>query len=304
MRSKLPLVLLVLVLLVAPAAATITPIGAQLPDAQFVTADGSTVIFDLADLAPGHAMTTLTIRGIHVGESAQISLYQGDRLACTGIASYQAAGLCGMTHGNISLALGNSLVSWEELAPGGSWRSLILVIRYAMDRSESGDLVSTGLLLSNHPPGGQSQDQYAYQAVAGILNSPITRVEVVSSDGTELTVTINHSDAGLLKPALTEHSEAKPENFIGKLSSFVFSVLNIIMVGIVVFKFVFIDHFFEVVVFYESIALAYAASQSRSLIVFFQKFAHYNERLIYFLMRVVQFVVDFFYKIIQSLKPT
>jgi hypothetical protein len=299
-HSDIALILLVLALLIAPgAAATLTPLGIAISDTS-VRIEGSDLSVDLAEIAPGTGATSIGVYGIRPGRTAQIRLYQGDHLACTGSASYEDAGLWG-SHANISLALGGSSVSWEELAPIGHQSAVML--RYGMSATDDGAIRSTGLLLSDIPPFGQSQDQYAYQEVAGIISSPVTRIEVISSDGGELRLLAYYAPAEELATALIGRSNPENKDFIGKLSSFVFSVLDIIMTGIGVFKFIFIDHFFAVIVLYESIALAYAASQSRSIIPFFQKFTAYNKGLIYFLMRVVQFVMDFFYKIIQALKP-
>lgn len=300
-HSDIYVALLLVGLLVAPAAAaTLTPLGVALTGTEQIRVEGPDLSVDVAEIAPGNAVTQISVYGIRPDRTAQIMLYQGNRLTCSGTASYVDAGYCG-SHANISLALGGSSVSWEELAPLG--HKSAVMIRYGMSATDAGDLISTGILLSDTPPFGQSQDQYAYQEITGIVQSPITRVEVVSSDGEDLRLYVLHAPADELATALNGRSDPGQKDFVGKISSFVFSVLDIIMTGIAVFKFVFVDHFFAVIVLYESIALAYAASQSRGIIPFFQKFARYNRGLIYFLMKAIGFVMEFFYRIIQALKP-
>jgi hypothetical protein len=172
-------------------------------------------------------------------------------------------------------------------------------LRYATNT----DANTAGLVLSNVPPFDQDQARYAYLPIPYIDTLPITRIHATTDTGDEIKLVVRYNEASAVGSSIVNYGTATQTNFLAQLLEVVGGFLTVILTLFAVFKFVFLDHFVAVLVLFESVTIAYAASQSRGFIPFIQKFWRYNEGLVTFLLKFMSYVLDFFYRIIQALKP-
>lgn len=291
-KSLTLILILVCVLLVSPASAEIVPNPGIISGYQEITISGSALEVDLTQIGSDKAISNIYVHGVSPGATVNFAIL-GSGGSYSGSYSYQGDGI----NSNISLTLGNAAVSWEELSlikMGASF-----CIRYATDSNTS----SEGLVLSNVPPFDQDQDKYAYLAIPHISSCPVTGIQLYTSTGDEVELTVRYNDAADVVKYIDTYSDAVTYDYLGQLIDFVVYAMGALTTLILIFKFIFLDHFGAVVILYESVLIGYAASQSNGLIPFVRKFVRYNESFFTIVQKFITFVLDFFYKLIQAIKP-
>lgn len=286
------IVLLALVLLAIPAAAEIVPNPGAVSGYQEIQISGSALDVDLSEVGPSYALANAYINGVSAGSTVNVTISRPGG-SWSGSYRYLHSGVTA----NISLVLGSASSSWEYLAPVPTGNSFCL--RYATDPDEE----TTGIVLSNVPPFDQDPAKYAYVPIQYLDSLPITRIQASTNTGDEITLKVRYAEAAAVSQSVQSYGQATQTDFLSQLLEAVSGFLAVIVILFAAFKFVFLDHFLAIIVLFESITLAYAASQSNGFIPFVQKFWRYNEAFIFFILKFMSYIVNFFYRIIQAIKP-
>lgn len=292
MRPIPLLILLCLIALPCAGSATIVPNPGTISGYQTVEISGSSLAVDVTQIDSDAAISNIYVYGVAPGTTVNFSVSRAGG-SYSGSYLYQDAGV----NANLSLSLGDSSASWEQLSI--IKLNAAFCIRYATNSTAA----SEGIVLSDVPPFNQEQGKYAYLKIPYISNYPITRIQLSTDTGDEVKLVVRYNEAADVAEYVDKYSDAVNVDYLGQLIDFVTSVIGTLAALILIFKFIFLDHFAAVVILYESVMLGYAASQSNGLIPFTQKFVRYNVGFFTILMKFIAFVLDFFYKLIQAIKP-
>jgi len=284
--------LLVALLLIPPSSALIEPNPGAISGYQEIEISGSSVDVDLSQVGSQYAVSNAYVYGVSPGTTVSLTISRPGE-SWTGSYRYLHSGVTS----NLSVTLEGTTATWGALSPVALGNSFCL--RYATDT----DANTAGLVLSNVPPFDQDQARYAYLPIPYIDTLPITRIHATTDTGDEIKLVVRYNEASAVGSSIVNYGTATQTNFLAQLLEVVGGFLTVILTLFTVFKFVFLDHFVAVLVLFESVTIAYAASQSRGFIPFIQKFWRYNEGLVTFLLKFMSYVLDFFYRIIQALKP-
>lgn len=279
-------------LLIPPSSALIEPNPGAISGNQEIELSGSSVDVDLSQVGSQYAVSNAYVYGVSPGTTVSLSISRPGG-SWTGSYRYLHSGVTS----NLSVTLDGATATWEALSPVALGNSFCL--RYATNT----DANTAGLVLSNVPPFDQDQARYAYLPIPYIDTLPITRIHATTDTGDEIKLVVRYNKASDVGSSIVNYGTATQTNFLAQLLEVVGGFLTVILTLFAVFKFVFLDHFVAVLVLFESVTIAYAASQSRGFIPFIQKFWRYNEGLVTFLLKFMSYVLDFFYRIIQAIKP-
>ena len=279
-------------ILIPPSSALIEPNPGAISGNQEIELSGSSVDVDLSQVGSQYAVSNAYVYGVSPGTTVSLSISRPGG-SWTGSYRYLHSGVTS----NLSVTLDGATATWEALSPVALGNSFCL--RYATNT----DANTAGLVLSNVPPFDQDQARYAYLPIPYIDTLPITRIHATTDTGDEIKLVVRYNKASDVGSSIVNYGTATQTNFLAQLLEVVGGFLTVILTLFAVFKFVFLDHFVAVLVLFESVTIAYAASQSRGFIPFIQKFWRYNEGLVTFLLKFMSYVLDFFYRIIQAIKP-
>lgn len=279
-------------ILIPPSSALIEPNPGAISGNQEIELSGSSVDVDLSQVGSQYAVSNAYVYGVSPGTTVSLSISRPGG-SWTGSYRYLHSGVTS----NLSVTLDGATATWEALSPVALGNSFCL--RYATNT----DANTAGLVLSNVPPFDQDQARYAYLPIPYIDTLPITRIHATTDTGDEIKLVVRYNKASDVGSSIVNYGTATQTNFLAQLLEVVGGFLTVILTLFAVFKFVFLDHFVAVLILFESVTIAYAASQSRGFIPFIQKFWRYNEGLVTFLLKFMSYVLDFFYRIIQAIKP-
>lgn len=152
--------------------------------------------------------------------------------------------------------------------------------------------------------------------VPNILGSPIYALDLSSVDpvGVRIGLVPNDYYAQVGGQAADENTGGffsqiakKIDNLLGisifdPFVSTVGALIPIVLSILVWFKVIFVDHFFFTVATYEMIILALAANKSRDIFQFFKKAWQYNQKLIEFLIWIVEKIIQIFTRVIATVR--
>jgi hypothetical protein len=293
------LVLLALVLITPAAAGNFT--NADTVNTGYVSdiysESGTSIHYDLS--ADGYAVTQLQITVYHRPSKTDFTLYMLDGSTHAGSITY--SNLTTLTC-DITLILDGNNKHWTYFAPGfdripGGVDLLNTYIGTYATNSDTGEL---GILLAEEWISLTNIDNYVFSPDSQVSTFPISAIDISASQEVKATITYAYID--------TVQKNIKNENkslweWIGQLFGFVGNVGEILFSVIAAFKFIVIDHWFALVVLYESVTMAYAASQSRDIFSFVRKFFRYNKALFEVILGFITIIIDIFHKLIDVLKP-
>jgi len=292
-KAYLIFLLLVLVLITPAAAGNFT--NADTVNTGYVSdiysESGTSIHYDLS--SDGFAVTQLQITVYHRPSTTDFTLYMLDGSTHFGSIAYTNLTYISC---DISLTLDGNEKYWKYYAPGGVDVLNTYIGTYATN-SDTGEL---GILLAEEWISLTGIDNYVFSPDPQVATYPISSIDISASQEVKATITYAYID--------TVQKNIKNENtslwdWIGQLFGFVGNVGEILFSVIAAFKFIVIDHWFALVVLYESVTMAYAASQSRDIFSFVRKFFRYNKALFEVILGFITIIIDIFHKLIDVLKP-
>jgi hypothetical protein len=258
-----------------------------------VFSDLTTVSFNSLTDADSSAISEITLSGIFPG-TYDLTLTQSNGVVHTGQIISNWSGLLD-TSGTWTLTLDGNTITWSDFNVnqlGGS----AYIATYAEDTTtkEKG-LILTDAWIGNTLTG---YGHTVFSPSDYIEQFPITNFEM---SGTHtFTATIGYGDYSDVTKEISDE-DFSFWTWLGYLEDFVVNAWNAVYSIAYVFKLLLIDHFFEIVVLYEVVISAYAASHSRDLITFLKKFVRYQRKLIEVIIGFIEKVVHIIYMIINSI---
>jgi len=294
MKKFLFFSLLTLIFLFAPASAgNYSSLGAGYLAGDVTTFEDVTNIdFDLS--GEGSVFSQVEIFKINQPGVIEFTLTQGNGEVHSGLINYSVdegfiSNTCYFT-----LELNSDSKTWSgmDVTP-----EKVFLTSYARDE----DTQITGLLLSEVSLINfiLMDGKCVFTEVPDITEYPLVKLSLTST--APISVGITYEDTKTVQGAM-DNENINVLSWIGRLLEFAGSALDIVFSLIYVFKLIFIDHFLSVIVLYESVIVAYTASNSKDLISFLKKFIKYNRSLIDAIVGFIESVISIFSKIIQSLK--
>lgn len=304
-RSLIILLLLSL-LIIAPAAAEVT-LGNYTTIDVYQQQKGSIQFENVYDAAFNSisdtnvdAISNIEFYNIHPG-TYDFTLTQANGNTHTGQIFYNTSGILGTT-AEWTLTLDGESHSWDTVV-NVDIVGKVFIATYAMNMDTS----QKGLLLMD-AWGGQTVIGYItgnYNCVFvdenSIVEYPITQVDVTGTDPFYLQVSYGNYDD------ISGELQKEPTNiwtWINNILGFVGSVGDIIFAITYAFKFIIVDHFFQIIVFYEVLVMAYSAGTSRDIFSFGKKMMRYNKALFEAILGLIKIVMEIFHRLIDALKPT
>lgn len=271
--------------MVSPVSAELSLNTAGVVGSQTIELTGSDFDIDLSEIAPDCAILEIYVHEVSPGTTVSFSVSRANGDIWSGSYTHVSSWLVG----TVTRHFGNLSVEQEYLAAipvdNSFW------IGYASDSTNN----TMGIALAD--VGSVSSDAL-YIPVSYIDSLPLNRIQL-STDTGEVRVFLRYASIS----EVSDHIDQGVTSWSGQLISAAGGVLSVVLTIFAVFKFVFLDHFVALVVLYESIVIAYTASHSDGLITFFQKFVRYNERLLMIVVIIINFILDFFYRLVQAIKP-
>jgi len=280
------LLLILLSILASPAAADITLNSAGVVGSQTLEMLGSNLDADVSEIGSGYGIVEIYIHEVSPGTNVSFTLSRSNGDTWSGSYQYTISGVTG----NVTRNFGDLSASQEFISiipiDNSFW------IGYASDS----DANSRGIALADV---GSDPSDALYIPISYIDSLPITRIQLSTDTGDEIRIFAHYASASAISQHINEGSTPWLDQLLEAADGFLVVVLTLFAA----FKFVFLDHFLAIIVLFESITLAYAASQSNGFIPFVQKFWRYNEAFVFFILKFMSYVMNFFYRIIQAIKP-
>ena len=287
------LVLLALVLITPAAAGNFT--NADTVNTGYVSdiysESGTSIHYDLS--ADGYAVTQLQITVYHRPSTTDFTLYMLNGGTHAGSITYSNLTYLSC---DITLTLDGNNKYWTYYAPGGVDVLNTYLGTYATN-SDTGEL---GILLAEEWISLTGIDNYVFSPDPQVATYPISAIDISASE--EVKATITYAKIDTVQKNI-KNDDLSIWEWIGQLFSFVSSIGEILFSVIAAFKFIVIDHWFALIVLYESVTAAYAASQSRDIFSFVRKFFRYNKALFEVILGLINVIINIFHKLIDALKP-
>jgi hypothetical protein len=249
------------------------------------------------------------------------SMYTDDYVI-SGWGDYQRAGYLNLTGTELHMVVGSNESHVSQWAPAFH-RGIYFKMRQAsqyVDVSKPNDgydrlteLISLGVAMGADD--NQHHDIPATSAYQDISPMEIFRTLEVNNfpAGQHVTVYLiseefiqTHYIDGFVAGRVFGLQSSTSDDPLGDILSFFESLMGLlgsVFAVFVIIEYIFVEHFFEIVIFYEVILLAYSAANSRDIISFSKKFIKSNMALFDFFMRLVGILVEITTRIIQALKP-
>jgi hypothetical protein len=287
------LLLLVLAIFIIPVSAgNYSSLGAGYLAGDVTTfEDVTNVEFDLS--GEGTVFTQVEIYKINQPGLIEFELTQGNGATHTGLVNYSVeAGIINTCY--FTLELDSDSKSWSgmDVTP-----EKVFLTSYARDE----DTQQTGLLISEVSLINfiLMDGKCVFSEVSDIEDYPLVKLTLTSTN--PISVGVTYAETGTVQDAM-DNENIDVLAWIGNILSFAGSAGTIIFGLIYVFKLLFVDHLLSIIVLYESVCMAYSASQSRDIISFLRKFVRYNRALVEALIGFISVVISIFHKIIDALK--
>jgi hypothetical protein len=244
------------------------------------------------------AISEITFSGIRPG-TYNLIFTQSNGNAHTGQMVYDTSGLLG-TSGNWSLSLDGYSYSWTGINVEPLGKMYIATYAQDIDTGEKGIILLDGWVGNTIVGTVTGNYNCVFSPVPSITAYPITDVQVIGSD--TFTATISYGDYETVMEEIS-NDDLTIWEWIGTLFDFVGNTSGFLFAMIATFKFIFVDHFFSILLFYECILAAYSMSHSRDIFTFGRKFFRSNVAFFTGIFGFIQFIVNFFHKLIDTLKP-
>jgi len=225
-------------------------------------------------------------------------LYQGDGTPHTGYIQY-----------NRTFPLsGSQILSLDGLSTNWSFTDNLLANAYLTIYAVNDDTNAKGILLHE-----QFKDvsvyyieHYVFSPIPDIVDNPITKVHFESEE--PITFAVTYGDITTLRENLLQglgYEYAKPDQSLivtayDLLDSFISSIPVVVML-LAMFKVIFLDHFFEVILIFESVVIAYSAATSRDFMSAGTKIVRYNRALFEAILGFLGWLVGIFHKILTAI---
>ena len=301
--QKLIICLLLVILVCIPAASAVsagnyTTLNVWTAGSDSMTfSDVSIVSFNSIEDADVSAVSEIEFSGVKPG-TYDLILTQANGIVHTGQIIYESSGLLG-TSGNWTLTLDGYSHSWSGLNVEPLGKLYIGTYAENIDTEEKGLILVDGWIGNTIIGTVTGEYNCVFSPVSTIEAYPITQVEIQGTD--TFSVMISYGDYKTVSEEIGD-SDLSVWDWIGNLFSFVGNVGGILFAIMAAFKFIVVDHFFALVVLYESLIMAYAASNSRDIFTFCKKLFRYNKSLFTAILGFIQVVVDIFHRLIDALK--
>ena len=280
------LILSLFFILVSPASAGISLNTAGVVGSQTIEMSGSNLDVDLSEIGSGYGILEIYVHEVSPGTTVSFTLSRSNGETWSGSYQHTVSGITG----NVTRHFGDLFASQEYVAiipvDNSFW------IGYASDS----DADTEGIALADV---GSDPSDALYIPISYINSLPITRIQLSTDTGDDIRIFAHYASVSAVSGHISEGSSSWLDQLLEAVGGF----LIVIMVLFAAFKFIFLDHFVAVVVLFESVLISYAAANSSGLIPFTQKFVRYNERFFTIILKFIMFIMDFFYKIIQAIKP-
>lgn len=158
----------------------------------------------------------------------------------------------------------------------------------------------TYLSIGDAPPFGE--DQRLWVEVPGVQYAPVHKVQVESSH--PINVQVYYGDPQAIQDCLRIYGSSSVQtDWIGTLKEFVGTTWGLVTGVILLLKLLLFDRWLQILVVFESVAIGYSCYNARDFIGFIKKFTRINEKAITMVAHVIAWIADFFFKIIQAVKP-
>lgn len=253
-------------------------------------AEGTDIHYDLSD--QGYAVTAIQLSIYHRPSETEFTLNMLDGSTHQGSITYSNLSLMSC---DITLDLDSYSKHWTYYSPGG----IDLLNTYIGTYATNADTGELGILLAEEWISYTDINNYVFSPDPQISVYPIKSVDISASE--RVSALITYAEIGTVQTSITTDNKSIFEWF-GKLFDFVSSVSDIIFSTMAVFKFIVIDHWFSLIVLYESVTMAYAASQSRDIFSFSRKVFRYNKALFEAIIGFIAIIIQIFHRLIDALK--
>ncbi|EHQ35375.1 hypothetical protein [Methanoplanus limicola] len=300
-KILLPFLLLVLALFIIPASAgNYSTLGADYLNTDVTIFDSVTSVnYDVSggsgDDLGSLAITKIEIYGLSSAKIVNFTLTQWNGVEHTGQINYTAYKLGDVGYSYYSLELDGESKAWEglDVTP-----EKVFLTSYVKEE----DTQKKGLLISEVSFINYilRDDKCVFSEASDIDRYPLKKITLASTS--PVNVGITYADTEVVLDSM-DNENIDVLAWIGNILSFAGSVGTIIFGLIYVFKLLFVDHLLSIIVLYESVCMAYSASQSRDIISFLRKFIRYNRALVEALIGFISVVISIFHKIIDAIKP-
>lgn len=324
MKNSLFLLFLLLVFCIVPASADNYEGGyfhlsgsTEEPTVEYeMDVSGPSFVFDAPE---GFAIAGLEL-WVNPGGSCNWSMYTDD-YSISGWHDYQETGILGQTGSDFTTAIGGNVVSKSSAAPGFHQPEIFGVcpgFKYSGGALEYA-VISQGVFAYTPEYIFSSVHRDPTRTVYQEINplQVVRSVQVTNYDQPTpeslypVKIYLVTEGRALFQMDAFQPGDAWSYNeeyggSIEDLLSFlgrVWGLMGSIFAVLVIFEYIFVEHFFEVIVLYEIILLSYSAAKSRDFVTFSKKFIKANTALFDFLILLVQRLVSIITQIIQALKP-
>lgn len=262
-----------------------------------IFSDVSVVSFDAFE-QDAAAISEVTIFGINPGTYTLV-FSQANGHIHTGSIIHESSGLLGSS-GNWTLMLDGYSHSWTGLNLQVLGEMYIATYAQDIDTGQKGLIIVDGWIGNTIIGTVTGQYNCVFSPDSSLAAYPVTQFEMYGTD--EFTVTIGYGDYESVSEEIS-NEDISVWSWVGNITGFVGNIGNILFISIGIFKFIFVDHFFSIVVLYESVAMAYSASKSRDIFTFVKRFVRMNKALFEIIIGFISVIISIFHRIIDALKP-
>lgn len=246
------------------------------------------VNFDLT--GQNMAVTLITMDGLTPGR-VDFTLTMGDGSTHVGYIDYQRD----LVVATFDIGLDGNTDTWDGL---DNFLQKAYISTYATDQ----DTMQDGILLyESWLTNLNDLDHFVFSPDPYIRYYPIIQVEIESEN--PISTTISYASTAYVQENIAEGTGSGSWlSYLGQLIEFLSNIFQIIPTILYIFYYLFVTHFFELIVLYEVIILAYTAAHSKDPFSFAKKFVKYNIAFFAFWIAVVESFVNIFASIIGALK--
>ena len=283
---RIGVLLLLVALLVGSASAEIiqNPVPVAEAREEFYVEATEEVAFDVS--SEGLAIADVFFFSVPPDSHIDFTLYHGGS-STTGSVDYARNGW----GYNKTFTLGGETSSYEGWMPplGAGF-----CVYYGKDANTSESYLSIG----DMPPFGE--DERLWVAVPGLHYAAVHKVSVQASQ--PIDVRIHYGDRQAIQECLRVFAGGAYD-WVAELKNLATSLGGLIYGVIVLFKLLLIDRWLQILVVFESVAIGHSCYNARDFIGFIRNFTRANEKAITLVAHVIAWIMEFFFKLLQSIKP-
>lgn len=286
------LILCVLILPSAAAAGNFTNADTWLDGTQNEIAQYNSqpyILFDLSDTS--QAVTLITLDSITPGHiDFTLTMWSGD--LHVGYIDYSRD----LITASYEIDLDGNTKSWSAL---DNFLSKAYISTYATNQDTDTDGI---LLYESWLTNLAELENYVFAPDPNISTFPIQKVEIISEN--PISVTISYAETQYVSKNIAEGvGSLNYLSYVAQLQEFLWNIFGVLPTFLQSFYYLFITHFFEIIVLYELVILAYAASTSANLIVWVKRVVDYNIKFITFWLDFTGKIITMLYHVISAIIP-